>query len=204
MEGCFRFLTRIWRFLAKFAEQLKSLQPDFSGKVLEKEALQLRRKTHQTIKKVTDDIDRRMNLNTAIAAIMELVNEMYRFFERERVEETEGYCLKEALDHISLLLVPFAPHFAEEMWCLLGNRGRVMAQSWPKADPKLLEKEDVLIVVQVNGKLRARITVPKSMPKEEVIATALQEKRLQSFLKDKEVIKHIYVQEKLINLVVKE
>ncbi len=204
VEGCFRFLTRIWRFLAKFAEQLKGLQPDFSGKVLEKEALQLRRKTHQTIKKVTDDIDRRMNLNTAIAAIMELVNEMYQFFERERVEETEGYCLKEALDHISLLLVPFAPHFAEEMWCLLGNRGRVMAQSWPKADPKLLEKEDVLIVVQVNGKLRARITVPKSMPKEEVIATALQEKRLQSFLKDKEVIKHIYVQEKLINLVVKE
>jgi leucyl-tRNA synthetase len=204
VEGCFRFLARIWRFLAKFEEQLKGFQPDFSGKELKGEALQLRRKTHQTIKKVTEDVDRRMNLNTAIAAIMELVNEMYRFFEKEIIEELERHCLKEALDHISLLLAPFAPHFAEEMWNILGHRGLVMEQSWPQADPELLEKEDVLIVIQVNGKLRAKITVHKSMTSEEVFKTALQEKKLQAFLKDRKVIKHVYVPERLINLVVEE
>lgn len=204
VEGCFRFLTRIWRFLAKFENQVKGFEPDFSGKDLRGEALQLRRKTHQTIKKVTDDIDRRMNLNTAIAAIMELVNEMYRFFEKEKIEELERDCLKEALDHIALLLVPFAPHFAEEMWCILGHRGLILEQSWPQADPKLLEKEEVLIVIQVNGKLRAKMTVAKTMTREEVIRRALEEKRLKDFLKGRKVMKHIYVPERLINLVVEE
>lgn len=204
VEGCFRFLARIWRFLAKFEHRVTALKPDFSEIIVTGEALNLRRKTHQTIQKVSDDIDRRMNLNTAIAAIMELVNELYKFFEREEVDEIKRQCIKEALDQVSLLLAPFAPHFAEEVWNILGNRGMVKDQQWPKADQRLLKKDDMLIVIQVNGKLRGKISISRNTTEEEVFEAALKEKKLKSFLEDKNIIRRIYVPEKLLNLVVKE
>ncbi len=204
VEGCFRFLTRVWRFIAKFEKDVKGLRPDFPNREITGDAFNLRRKTHQTIQKVTDDIDRRMNLNTAIAAIMELVNELYGFFEKERINEIECYCIKEALDHISLLLVPFAPHFAEEIWKKLGNEGMVMEQQWPQPDQRLLEKDEVLVVIQINGKLRAKMTIPRKMTEDEIFAAALKERKLESYLEGKKVVRKIYVPEKLLNLVVRE
>ncbi|MBU4047324.1 class I tRNA ligase family protein, partial [bacterium] len=170
------------------------------------EAKKIRQKTHQTIKKVTEDIEERFHFNTAISAIMELVNEVYKFqLETEEKQGKEGdvFVLKEALEMIVRLLGPIAPHFSEELWQEMGNKESIYMQPWPKYDKKMLEEEEKLIVVQVNGKLREKLTVPASYDDEKIKEEALSLPKIQEKIKGKKIIKVIVVSGKLVNIVIK-
>jgi leucyl-tRNA synthetase len=202
VEGCHRFLERVWRLSA----------PHFGGKPPAPAALEsarseretaLRRKTHQTIHRVTEDLDRRLHFNTAIAAVMELVNEASLFTQAGTESESERASLREALSITIRLLAPFAPHFAEEVWERLGEGGRLRTLAWPAADLALAEAPLVEVVVQVNGKLRGKVTVERGTSEAEVLDRARSDARVQAHLKGKTVAKTIYVPERLLNIVVR-
>ncbi len=203
VEGAFRFLQRVWRLLIELTEQLgqREVGADETGPA---RAREIRRLTHRTTQKVTDDIDREFQFNTAIAALMEFVNGLYKVTAEgskggRTAEETTA--LREAASTLVLLLAPFAPHVADELWALLGNGPSVADQPWPAADPALLASERLTIPIQVNGKLRSRIEVPADATEEQVVAQAQGDPRLREWLGDKRPRKVIYVQKKLVNFV---
>lgn len=198
VEGCHRFLRRVWRLVADSVEEIDTgtLKPAEGDHETE-----LQRRLHAAIKKVSIDIEERFNFNTAISAIMELVNAIYAY--RQTVE-TENYnhgILREALEKTVILLAPFAPHLAEESWELLGGEGSVHRQSWPTYDPKMLEVDQVEVVIQVNGKVRGRITVPTGCPEDQLIEAARGGDRIGELLEGKEIVKVITVPDKLVNIV---
>jgi leucyl-tRNA synthetase len=202
VEGSFRFLSRIWRFVAENEKVLKSAQAydgngDLSGPLME-----LHRKTHQTIRKVTEDIRERFHFNTAIAAIMELVNLLYQLMENQDRDAAFWPVMREAVDAMILLLSPITPHIAEELWQSLGHSESVARASWPMPREEALQAEAVLIVVQVNGKLRSRISMPVDSSTEQVERVALEDKRVQDFVGGKTVRKVVVVPNKLVNIVV--
>ena len=162
---------------------------------------ELYRKTHQTIAKVTADIEERFHFNTAISAIMEMFNQMSGFAPDDAMEDTL-MVMRCAMDTMVLLLSPIVPHFAEELWQALGNPPSIMELSWPEPSDPALEKEELLIVVQVNGKLRSRFRVSADTDDETVKETALADERIQKFIDDKPVKKVILVKNKLVNIVV--
>jgi leucyl-tRNA synthetase len=153
----------------------------------------LARKAHETIAKVTDDIGRRFAFNTAIAAVMELVNELSR--------EPDGPDSRFAAETALSLIQPYAPHVAEELWERLGH-SRLWEQPWPEADPSLLARETFELVVQVNGKVRDRLELPVGLSEDELVEQALASPRVQAQLDGKQVRKTIVVPQKLVNLVV--
>ncbi len=195
VEGCYRFLNRVWRAVADNLELITeiSIPDNVAG-----EAAELRRKTHQTIKKVSDDVDGRFHFNTAIAAVMELVNSIYAFKARK---ENPGV-LREALEAVVCLLNPFVPHICEELWQLLGHQQGVEASGWPVCDKTALVAEEITLVVQVNGKVRSKITVAVAADKPSIEADALAEPNVQRFINGKQVRKIIVVPGRLINIVV--
>ncbi len=201
VEGSFRFLSRIWRFLLKFEGKLKGLAVDFSGIDCDGNVMRIRKKTHQTIHKVTEDISKRMHFNTAISAIMELVNELYTLYERDSLTHEECMAVKEALEALTLLIVPFAPHFAEEMRQIINGKGLAIKEKWPVADAKLLEEEQVIVVIQINGKLRGKVVIPKDTDEEAIFSLALEDGKIRSFLRGKTIAKKIYVPDRLLNIV---
>ena len=156
------------------------------------------RKLHQTVKKATEDFESRWHFNTSIAAIMELMNELTAI-----ENQLSGDTLREALEKLILLLGPFAPYLAEEMWEEMGRQGPVFRQPWPDYDPALAKQEEVDVVVQVNGKLRGRVTVPAGAAREELENRALDNTRVRQFTAGKTVIKVIVVPDKLVNIVVR-
>ncbi len=163
--------------------------------------MDLQRSLHGAIKKVSVDIEERFNFNTAISAIMELVNAIYAY--RQAVEK--GSCnrevLQEALAKMVILLAPFAPHLAEEAWEMLGRGGSVHRQHWPAYDPEMLEVDRVDVVIQVNGKVRGRINVPTDCPEDSLIEAARSSDRIRELLEGKEIVKTIVVPNKLVNIV---
>jgi leucyl-tRNA synthetase len=163
----------------------------------------LRRLTHRTIKKVSDDIQNRFHFNTAIAAIMEMANELGRInvVDAEKSPNLSA-ALKEAVRTMVLLLSPFVPHIAEEMWEALGENPGMVKHGWPPYDLALLEQDEVLIVVQVNGKKRAEISLPSDASEEEVRAAGLEEPNVQKFVEGKTIRKVIMVPGRLMNVVV--
>jgi len=202
VEGIYRFLGRAWRvvtgalpaFDARWAEAVKS--EDLSSA-----ATALRRKTHQTIARVTGDIER-MHHNTAISALMELVNEMADF---EPASAGDRAALSEAMAMLSMLLSPFAPHLADELaerLGLLGDRVSLFNVAWPEADPRVAAEEEITLVVQVNGKVRDRLTVAAGTPNAELERLALAARRVQPHLQGKAVRKVVVVANKLVNIVV--
>ena len=206
IEGCDRFLARLRRLVDRLATGGSPAAPaagEFSGP-----ARELRRKTHETIQRVTQDIEERLRLNTAISAIMELVNAI----QSATAEVPEGeappsaggmaFAADEALGSLILLLCPFAPHLACEAWSRLGRAGDAVVVSWPQADPALLQRETATLVVQVNGKLRGRLEVPVDASEEEVLEVARAEPRVAAHLEGKTVHRTIHVPGKLVNLVV--
>jgi len=200
VEGAFRFLNRVWRL---FFEQVPRLQKVTSlpfGTHLEGDGKLLRQKVHKTIKKVTEDIER-FHFNTAISAIMELVNEVYASEVKDRDDELSKRLIKEAIETIVVLLSPFVPHFAEELWMALGNQTSIIKRPWPEYDPDAVQEDEVLIVVQVNGKLRDRMMVPASYGEEEVKAWALKSERIQKLVEGKTIKRVILVPRKLVNIV---
>ena len=183
VDGVARFLQRLWRVAHEVAARDGPGSP---------EGL-LARKAHQTIAKVTDDIERRFVFNTPIAAVMELVNEISR--------TPDDPAARFAAETAVSLIQPYAPHIAAELWEVLGHE-RVWAEPWPEADPALLEQETFELVVQVNGKVRDRVNVPIDLSDEELVATATASPKAQAFLDGKQIRKTIVVPRKLVNLVV--
>jgi len=206
MEGAFRFLNRVWRLIynnLNYLEKIKD-RKEISIKTISDEAKKLRQKTHQTIKKVTEDIEQRFHFNTAISAIMELVNEVYKFeLEEKLLEENNVLVLKEALEMIVRLLSPITPHFSEELWSELGYQQSIYLQPWPEYDTKLLEEEEKTIVVQINGKLRGTILVPSSYDEEKIKNEALSLPKIKEKIEGRKIIKVITVSGKLVNIVIK-
>ncbi len=195
VEGCARFLGRIWRAVTENLELIAGVEvgQDFSG-----DAADLHRKTHQTIKKVTEDVDGRFHFNTAIAAVMELVNAIYSF---KSAAENPG-ALREALEVTVRLLNPFVPHICEELWQQLGHQQSVEASGWPAYDESALVSDEITVVVQVNGKVRGKLTIAVEASKEDVEAAALAEPNVKRFIEDKQVRKVIIVPGRLVNVVV--
>ncbi|MEO5576953.1 MAG: class I tRNA ligase family protein, partial [Gaiellaceae bacterium] len=184
VEGTARFLQRLWRVTLE-----QAAKPELTG------ALDgpLARKAHETIAKVSDDVGRRLAFNTPIAAVMELVNEISK--------SPDDPAARFAVETAVSLIQPYAPHVAEELWGRLGHE-RLWEQPWPKADPALLERETVEVVLQVNGKLRDRLQVPASISDEELVALALASERVRAHLNGGEPRQTIVVPGKLVNFVV--
>jgi leucyl-tRNA synthetase len=188
-EGIYRFLGRVYRFATRNTPAVPRAG-ESDRKVL--------RKLHQTLRKITEDFETRWHFNTCIASIMELVNQLYA--EEQNISPAAMPCILETL---ALMLAPFAPYVAQEIWEDLGNQGPVFRQPWPSFDPELAKEEEAEIVVQVNGKLRSRIYAPFGTAKEELEARALADEKVKPFLEGKQVVKRITVPDKLVNLVVK-
>ena len=199
VEGSYRFLNRVWKMVFDLAPLVRDAgSVDVSA--LGSEAAELRRATHKTIRKVTDDIEERFHFNTAIAAVMELVNALASFDGKK--DPGCAPVLKEAVESVVLLLAPFVPHVAEELWEGLGHSGGIGKASWPVWDEAALVEDEVTIVVQVNGKLRGKVSVAAGAGEEEVRTAALADVKVLAHTEGKTVRKIIYVPGKLLNIVV--
>jgi leucyl-tRNA synthetase len=198
VEGAFRFLTRLWRFVVQNREQLAaagSAPPELSGELKD-----LNRLVHRTIKKVTEDIETRFHFNTAIAAIMELLNAVMATAQKDSLGGRPAV-VKEALVAIVTLLYPFVPHVASELWAALGQTKALDQVGWPGYSTEALEQEKLLIVVQVNGKVRGKITVPADASGDAIEAMALADPKVKNFLAGKRIQKVIQVPRRLVNIV---
>jgi len=203
VEGSWRFLNRIWRLVSENREALSSVEPYDGGLSLSPHLQDMYGKTHQTIKKVTEDIEERFHFNTAISAIMELFNKINQFLNTdEKISPVAWSVIREAVDAMVILLHPIVPHITEELWSVLGHRESLVTISWPTYTEKALEKETRLVVVQINGKVRSRIEVPVSYDDQEIQDQALSDERVQGFINDKTIKRVIVVQKKLVNVVV--
>jgi leucyl-tRNA synthetase len=207
VAGIQRTLGRIYRFIARNAPQLAASQQAEREK-LPPEARKIQRKLHQTIKRVSDDFQGRWHFNTSIAAIMELVNELYAAEERvarapSPAEAVPRELLFDAQRSLVLLLAPFAPHLAHELWEMLGEKGSLLRAPWPKYDPALAKEDEIEIPVQINGKLRGLIVVPADSSETLIRESALSAEKVKAAIAEKQVVKVIVVPGKLINIVVR-
>jgi leucyl-tRNA synthetase len=192
-EGIYRFLGRVYRFTTRNVDRA------LPGAPATQADRAVRRKLHQTIRKVTEDFESRWHFNTSIAAIMELVNALYA-----AEAELSGGVVAEALEKLALLLGPFAPYLAQEVWEELGRDGPVFRESWPGFDPELAKEDEAEVVVQINGKLCSRFNAPFGASKEDLESKALADEKVRARLSGKQVARVIVVPDKLVNVVVRE
>ncbi|MBW2479394.1 MAG: leucine--tRNA ligase [Deltaproteobacteria bacterium] len=202
VEGGYRFLNRIWRLAAGLMDRIKAV-PSFDDNPdkLDDAMRPLFQKTHQTIHKVTRDIEDRFHFNTAISAIMELFNTISGI-DINQTGDDQLPVVRTAMEAMILLLSPIVPHFAEELWAQLGNTNSVLTAPWPQHRKDALVQEELLIVVQVNGKLRSRFQVDTDADEETIKEMALSDERIVKFIQGKEVKKVIVVKNKLVNIVI--
>lgn len=193
VPGTYRFLNRVWTIVQEYIEASEA-------PVADDKARQIRTLTHKTIKKVTRDIEAD-KFNTAVAAMMEAVNSLYKLKDGTGVVKDDAW--KFALESLLQILAPFAPHITEELWYQLGHQTTIHRDTWPKWDESYLEDESMTVIVQVNGKLRAKLTMARDSEQSDVEARALADSHVQQFLDGKEPTKVIYVPGRLLNLVVK-
>lgn len=202
VEGSFRFLNRVWRLVLDNLEEISKVSVYKGKRDLQGPLKDLHRKTHRTIKKVSNDIEDRFHFNTAISAVMELVNEINKYVGSDQnMDDLEFSVVKEAVEMTVVLLSPVAPHITEELWQMLGHDESLLKTPWPAFRSEALEVEKRLIVLQVNGKVRSRIEVPSSFKQKDIEAEALKDERVQRFIGDKQIKKVIVVQDKLVNVV---
>ena len=199
VEGAHRFLNRVWRLVQQHAQAgLVPASQNSDGLTKEQKALRL--KLHETLQKVSDDIGRRLQFNTAIAACMELLNSLAKF---DDDSEQGRAVMQEALETLVLMLSPMVPHITQTLWETLEQPGLVLNVTWPKVDESALVKDEIELMVQVNGKLRGKISVAKNLDKDAILALAKAEESVTKFIDGKELIKEILVPGRLVNLVVK-
>jgi len=218
VEGIERFLSRVYRFVARNAPSVANGNPETVPTTsLPTEARQIQRKLHQTVKRVSDDFKGRWHFNTSIAAIMELVNELYAGEDRvarapspavksgvgEAGQAARTSLLTEVQRTLALLLAPFAPYLAHELWEMLGEKGSLLRTPWPQYDPALAKEDEIEIPVQINGRLRSRIVVAADAPNDVVSGHALAEAKIKALLHGKQVVQVIVVPTKLVNIVVR-
>ena len=202
IEGMQRFLGRVYRFVMRTA---RPDDPDWRMPVasdLPPAARAIQRKLHQTIKRVSDDFQGRWHFNTCISAIMELVNVLYGAEEAIARNEVSAPFLADVERNLVLLLAPFAPYLAHELWEMLGEKGNLLKAPWPKFDAELAREQELIIPVQINGKLRSRVVVSADATGETVLARALADEKVQAIIAGKQIVKKIYVPGKLVNIVV--
>jgi leucyl-tRNA synthetase len=202
IEGPHRFLHRVWRLVDRHAEAFAREPRAALSAELPSAAKDLRRKLHQTIDRVTRDIEERIQLNTAVAALMELVNEIYRG-EAEVAAGAGREVLREALETLVLLLNPFTPHVCEELWSRLGHAESLVRHAWPAFDAAAAREDAVELAVQVNGKLRGRVIVPREAGEDQIRARALAEPRVAEHVLGKQMVKFVVVPGRLVSMVVK-
>lgn len=201
VEGCYRFLNRVWRLVASVAGGLLEAPPKPAGKLVGVNR-QMHRLIHLTIKKVTEDIGNRFNFNTAVSAIMELVNALYQYKEVPETDRDPAV-LREGIEHLLILLAPFAPHITEELWEATGHRESIHKQPWPAYDPEAIVEDEITIVVQINGRVRERVLVPAGITPAQMQEVVLAQPRVQKLVEGKQIVKVIPVPGKLVNIVVK-
>ena len=216
LEGSFRFLLRVWRLADHWAETIGGEGIPTCGDDCTGAERALRRKTHETIRRVTADIEERMHLNTAVSSLMELVNELYAFSEQTahgapRRGEPPVACtertqtvgvLREAIDALVLMISPFAPHTAEEMWYALGNAGGLARAAWPSFDPEVARATEVVVPVQINGKVRARLTVEAGLSDDELRERALADAAVRTHTEGRTIRKVVVAKGPLVSVVV--
>jgi leucyl-tRNA synthetase len=219
LEGSFRFLARVWRLVDHWSGAVAGGGATNNPDELTAAERALRRKTHDTIRRVTVDIEERQQLNTAVSALMELVNELYAFSEQTEIGSpgrraggaTQTSVLErpgtiavvtEAVDALVRMLAPFAPHTGEELWEMLGRSGGLSASSWPAFDAAVAKADEVVVPVQINGKVRSRLTVAAETTESELEAIALADPAVKTHLQGKTVRKIVVVKGKLVSLVV--
>ncbi|HBA88263.1 MAG TPA: leucine--tRNA ligase [Geobacter sp.] len=199
VDGSYRFLNRVWRLVYDVLPAIKEAGAPVPG-ALSAEGKNLRRAVHKTIKKVTEDVEERFHFNTAIAAVMELVNAIQAFGARNAPENVA--VVREAVESVVRLLAPFVPHFAEELWAELGHEGVLEQSGWPQYDVEATVDEEITVVIQVNGKLRSKLTVAPDIQEAAAREAALADPKVQPFLEGVSVRKVVYVPGKLVNIVV--
>ncbi len=212
IEGIQRFLGRVYRFVVRNTAALATSRSPSSGTPhaetlqatsLPPAARAIQRKLHQTIKRVSDDFRGRWHFNTCISAIMELVNVLYGAEEAIANHAVPSPFLAEVERNLVLLLAPFAPYLAHELWEMLGEKGNLLKAAWPKYDAALAKEEEIEIPVQVNGKLRSRVVVLADATEETILERALADEKIRAAIAGKQIVKKIYVPGKLLNIVVK-
>ena len=202
VEGSFRFLNRIWRIVQGFEDVLAQKVTEYDHSNLTEADKDLRRILHSSIKKVTNDIETRFNFNTAISTMMELVNALYAY--KEAAKEPNAGLVYEAISDLIKMMSPFVPHITEELWRgAINPDSSVHEQSWPECDEEALKVDNVEIVLQVNGKVRGRLTVPAEATKEELEKIAMADANVQAHIGDATVRKVICVPGRLVNIVAK-
>ena len=199
VEGSYRFLGRVWRILSHFEEAIKAGKDSYDISALTEEEKGLRRILHVTIRKVTEDVRDRFMFNTAISSIMELVNAFYGFQDKAINDDL----VREVAKNLLLLLAPFAPHITEELWSQLFAEGSVHQQHWPKYDEQALQQDEIEIVLQVNGKVRGKLSIDAGLDREAMQQAVLATPRAQELTAGKTIVKVICVPKKLVNIVVK-
>lgn len=197
VEGCFKFLNRVYRLVDELAPVTK-LNHEFGN--LTKADKDMRAKTNNTLKKVTEDLNDRFGFNTAIAALMELINDLYKYKE---LDDRNDAVIKEAIEAVVVILAPFAPHLGEELWLMIGKEASVFDIAWPEYDKSAIQLDEVEIIVQVNGKVRNKINAPVGIDQEAMKDLALNDEKIKEFIEDKDVVKVIAIPSKLVNIVVK-
>jgi len=202
IEGSFRFLSRVWRLAESSMESIRNAVP-YSGKIetLDGRLKALYQKSHMVIQKVTRDIEERFHFNTAISAVMELVNTMYQVENFDKIPNGPDV-MRFAMESAVLLIAPVVPHIAEELWERMGKESPILDAKWPSFSEDALVSDDMLIVVQVNGKLRGKFTISADASDDTIKETALSNSNAQKFTKDKQVKKVIVVKRKLVNIVI--
>ncbi|MCG8550840.1 MAG: class I tRNA ligase family protein, partial [Desulfobacterales bacterium] len=205
VEGSNRFVNRVWRLALTCMETIRDIDAykGAAGALKANQAKQLYIKANQTIQKVTADIDTNFHFNTAIAAVMELVNAMYTV-ELETADDELKSVVWCCLENVLLLLSPIIPHFCEEVFARMGNQGSILEQPWPEFRKDSMETDEVLVVVQVNGKLRAKFNMGTDAGEDDIKSAALEDARIVKYVEGKEIRKIIVIRKKqtLVNIVV--
>jgi len=199
INGSFRFLKKLWNTVELKNDQIKSIGSIKGNESFNELQTDLRRKTHKTIAKVTDDIGRRYTFNTAIAAIMELFNHLNIF---KMNSDLDKKVVRESIETILLLLSPIVPHICNRLWHEIGNENAIIYERWPVYQKDLTVDDVIEVVIQVNGKLRSRALISADKSKEELKEIALSDSKIISFIDGKEIKKVIVVPKKLINIVI--
>jgi leucyl-tRNA synthetase len=204
VEGSERFLNRIWRLVSDNIKKLKSID-DFAFNInsCNSKEKELYRMIHLTIKRVSEDVGERLNFNTAISAIMELTNYIYQYLNDTEKNKINYALLKKAIYKLLLILAPFAPHMTEELWYELGNLQSIHLLNWPEYEESALKKDEITIVIQINGKVRDKINLRSDISEDEMKEKVFALKKVREYIEGKDIVKTIIVPKKLVNIVIK-